>query len=202
MSEIEYSLKFPKTTVMFDTNELQFSINHIKSRLMSTLYFKLHCFDRTGENIIYTYTSLRWVIETDWKRKSRVFEIPYDLLESIYYTQIELVAVGIDSENPLYFTECMLNEMPEQSEYHLPQGKINISVGLVNSRYVNLYNIDDDVYLQVIRPNGDDIATNKLPKSTCTVLAPHLANESDIDDPVNIFMEFINQVDQRIDVLR
>ena len=61
-----------------------------------------------------------------------------------------------------------------------------------NSRYINLYNNDGN-YLQVIRPMGDNLTTNVLTKSTCSVLAPHFHDEEDIDDPVNIFLEFINQ---------
>ena len=199
VEETEYHLTFPLTPVLFDSNELTFSINHIKSRLTSVLYFRFKCYNQS-KTLIHTYTSPRWVIDTVYKRRSRTFTIPQDIVDSTYYTQIELVAVGIDSENPLYFTECMLNE-GDDIGYHTPKEHLELSVGFKNSRYVNLYN-SDGTFLQVIRPQGDGITTNKLNKSTCTVLAPHFSNESNVDDPINIFLEFINQTEQRIDVLR
>lgn len=199
MNETEYHLKFPLTPILFTDEEITFSINYIKSRLTSVLYFKLHCYNRS-ETEIYTYTSPRWVIDTVYSRRSRTFTIPENILEQTYFTRIELVAVGITSENPLYFSECMLNE-GDDIGYYSPNEHINYSVKFQNSRYVNLYNQDGN-FLQVIRPQGDSIDTNKLLKSTCTVLAPHFFDEEDIDDPVNIFAEFINQTEQRIDVLR
>ena len=197
--ETEYHFTFPKTPTTFITNTVTFSINHIKSRLLSVLYFKLHCYDKNSEEI-YTYTSPRWVIDTDWRRRVRTFYLPNGVEEDIVYTKIELIAIGVSSLNPLYFTECMLNEGADIG-YHQPQEHRELTVGFLNSRYVNLYSQDGN-FLQVIRPQGDKIETNKLLKSTCTVIAPHFAEESDIDDPINIFMEFINQTEQRIDVLR
>lgn len=169
---------------------------------MSTLYFKLHCYDKSDTEI-YTYTSPRWVIDTEYKKRSRYFELSDDVYENVLYTQIELITLGISSENPLYFTECMFSEYEgDNMDYHMPQEVIkDVKVGFLNSRYVNLYNSEGN-YLQVIRPTGKDITTNNLVKDTCTVLSPHLTDESDIDDPINIFMEFINQTEQRIDVLR
>lgn len=199
MSEIEYHLKFPRTQILFNEDEITFSINHIKSRLTSILYFLFYCYDKTGTKI-YTYTSPRWVIDTEYSRRSHTFNIPTDIVDATAYTQVELVAIGITSENPLYFTECMLNE-GEDIGYHQPQEQIVRTIGLHNSRYVNLYNADGN-FLQVIRPQGDQMATNKIDKSTCTVLAPHFHDEEDIDDPINVFLEFINQTEQRIDVLR
>ena len=197
--ETEYHIKFPKTPTLFVSSVVTFSINNIMSRLTSVLYFKLHCYDKSDTEI-YTYTSPRWVIDTDWRRRTHTFDLPNGVEEDIVYTQIELVAIGVTSLNPLYFTECMLNEGLDIG-YHQPSEHRELTVGFVNSRYVNLYSQDGN-FLQVIRPQGDRIETNKLLKSTCTVLAPHFQEESDIDDPVNIFMEFINQTEQRIDVLR
>lgn len=200
--EEEYHILFPKTQVNFTKNQLVFHINHIKSRNLSTLFFKLHCFDKR-DNEIYVYTSPRWVIDSEYSSRTRVFEISNTVYEQVLYTQIELISLGNSSENPLYFTECMFAEYDgDNVEYHQPSEQIrDVEVGFLNSRYVNLYTQSGD-YLQVIRPTGKNITTNTLIKDTCTVLAPHLVEESDIDDPVNIFMEFINQTEQRIDVLR
>lgn len=199
MEEIEYRIKFPKTEVGFNSTKLTFKINHIRSRKTSVLYFILHCYDINDEEI-YAYTSPRWVIAPTYRMRYKTFEIKDSALEQIAYTQIELRTIGITSENPLYFSECMLNE-GEEEPYSVPHQQVQAKVGYNNSRYVNLYDSNGN-YLQVIRPTGRELMTNLLTKSECTVLAPHLDEESDIDDPVNVFMEFINQVDQRIDVLR
>lgn len=199
MTEIEYSLKLPQTEILFNETEVTFSINYVKSRQVSVLYFKFHCFNRSKEKI-WTYTSPRWVVDTEYRRRSHTFNLPLDIRDKTVYTQVELRPVGITSENPLYFAELMLNE-GDDIGYHIPNENLERSVGFVNNAYVNLYSSNGN-YLQVIRPKKDGFTTNQLSASTCTVLAPHLEDESDIDDPVNIFMEFLNQTDQSIDVLR
>ena len=202
MTEEEYHILFPKIQVNFTKNDLVFHINNIKSRHLSTLHFKLHCFDKHDEEI-YVYTSPRWVIDNEYSARTRAFTISDKVYDEVLYTQIELITLGITSENPLYFTECMFAEYDGDNViYHEPSEVIrDVEIGFINSRYVNLYTSDGD-YLQVIRPTGKGITTNTLVRETCTVLAPHLENEADIDDPINIFMEFINQTEQRIDVLR
>lgn len=198
MSEIEYHIKFPKTECRFNDVNLGFLINGVKSRLTSALYFVLHCYDKYDVEIV-KYTSPRWIIVDTYEKRIHLFKLP--TTDRVVSTRLELVAVGVNSENPLYFTECMLYEGTEEIDYVPPHQQIKLDVGFGNSRYVNLYNRDGN-YLQVIRPKGEDIATNEIKASPCTVLAPHLHDEEDIDDPVNIFMEFINQTEQRIDVLR
>lgn len=200
MTETEYHLKFPATNRRFDEPELIFLINNVKCRLTSALYFILHCYDKYDVEVI-KYTSPRWIIVDTYEKRSHNFKLPF--VDGIVKTQIELVALGINSENPLYFTECMLTETEGETDkdYCKPHQQISLDVGFQNNRYVNLYNKDGN-YLQVIRPQGDGIVTNNLKASPITVIAPHLHDEEDIDDPINIFMEFINQTEQRIDVLR
>ena len=200
MSEIEYQLKFPILERTFNEKDLTFSINHIKSRLGSVLYFKFITYDY-NQDVIETYTSQRWYIDTVYSRRVQSFSISDESYNNTYYYRIILVLIGNDSENPLYFTECMLNEGRDLGIYHKPFEEVVKEVGLFNSRYANLY-FDDGNYLQVIRPQGESFMTNRITKSTCTVLAPHLAHESDMDDPVNIFLEFLHQREQRIDALR
>lgn len=200
MSEVEYILTFPLQRIIFNENEITFSINHIKSRLGCIVYFRFNCFDK-NESEIYTYTSPRWAIDTEYQRKARTFTIPQSIIDRTYFTQIELITIDVDSENPLYFCECMLNEGEDLNEYHTPYEQTQMDIGLFNSRYVNLYKRDGN-FLQVIRPQGDNLKTNELTKSTCTVIAPHFYEESSIDDPINIFLEFLHQREQRIDVLR
>ena len=200
MSEVEFQLKFPIQEISFNTTKLTFSINHIRSRLGSALYFKFICFNKNQEPI-YTYTSPRWYIDTIYTRRANTFDIPQNIFDRTFYSQIVLVTIGIDSENPLYFTECMLNVGEDLGEYHQVNEEVIADIGLSKTSYANLYKKDGN-YLQVIRPTGEKINTRKLNKSTCTVLAPHLVEESDIDEPTNIFLEFLHQREQRIDVLR
>ena len=200
MSEDEFHLKFPIQEITFNNSKLTFSINHIRSRLGSALYFKFICFNK-NEEPIYTYTSPRWYMDTEYTRRFRTFDIPQDKFDRTFFSQIVLVTIGVDSENPLYFTECMLNVGDDLGEYYQVDEEVIADVKLSRNCYANLYKKDGN-YLQVIRPVGDTINTRKLNKSTCTVLAPHFAEESDIDEPTNIFLEFIHQREQRIDVLR
>ena len=200
MTETEYQIIFPKQGINFNDNQLTFLINHIKSRVLSTLYFKLKLYDME-DNLIYTYTSDRWVIDTEYNSRSKTFSINEKKLALASQYSIELYAVGITSANPLYFNELMLAE-GEVSEYHKPSDiQEDVPVEFNKSSYVNLYNFDGS-YLQVIRPKRDGITTSKLTGSSCTVLAPHFEDEDIRDDPVDIFLEFINQTEQRIDVLR
>ena len=207
--EIEYHIHFPKKRINFTEDTLTLSINHIKSRVTSVLFFKLKLYGSDGldddATPIYTYTSPRWVVDESYRRRTRTFDLPTDINESTYYYKLEFVAIGISSENPLYFAEVMLNE-GEDATYHPPNEAIDpktggVAVGLFNSRYANLYD-DTGNFLQVIRPDGTDFSTNLLTACACTVLSPHFAEESDIDNPINVFMEFINQKEQIIDVLR
>ena len=189
MSEELYHIKFPKTEARFMDNELTFSINHIKSRELSTLYFTMKCYDMNN-TLIYTYVSDRWIISPTYTHKETTFNLPLSVAESTAYYEIELITSGITSENPLYFNQVMLNE-GEYTEYHIPkETDVAFEVKFNKNSYANLYN--GDSYLQVIRPQKDKFLTNLLTKSNCTVLAPHLSDEPVTDEPVTVFLEFIN----------
>lgn len=200
MSEVEYHLKFPVQDIIFNDKTLTFSIDAVRSRLGSVLYFKLHMFDK-NKNKIYTYTSPRWYVDTVYTRRAITFDIDERMLDLAYFNQIELVTIDTTSENPLYLTGCMLNEGLDEGVYHTPNEERKVDISLANNKYANLYKKDGN-YLQVIRPTGEKINSHILYKSACTVLAPHFEDESDIDEPINIFLEFLHQREQRIDVLR
>ena len=198
--QVQYHLKFPETQILFDDTQLTFSINHIRSRRPSVLYFILHCYDMEHEEI-YTYTSDRWVIGTVYEHRHETFELPSDTVEDTAYTQIEIVTMGIDSENPLYFTECMLQE-GVWDRYHTPsEVQESLIVAFQSNTYANLYKHDGD-YLQVIRPNKEPLHTDKLDKAKYTILAPHFEDDTDFDDDVSVFIEAMNQTEQTINVLR
>ncbi len=160
----------------------------------------MDCYDNT-DTLIHTYRSSRWIITPQYTHKEHTFQLPQEIVDSTVSYQIILITSKISSENPLYFNQVMLNE-GEYTEYHIPNDeKVSWMVKFNNNSYDNLYN-KNGTYLQVIRPQKDKFLTNLLTKSNCTILAPHLFDEPSTDNPVNIFLEFVNQSEQRIDVLR
>lgn len=230
--QLKYHLLLPKTNRLFEENELIFTINHIKSRYPSVLYIIFHCFDIEGNEIYYdesikqstndlettgytlssledecAYVSSRGVIGTvfaldengDYNQKILLNET---LVEKTVYTQLELVTLGVSSENPLYLSELMLQEGDEFNGFHVPSELKNSHIiDLPNNSYANLYNGDGD-FLQVIRPNKESFNTNQLDKAQYTILAPHFSEEDEIDNHVNVFLEAMNQTEQTIDILR
>lgn len=199
-AEEEYHIKFPKTKVNWMDTELTFSINHVKSRELTTLYYCFKLYD-DEDNVVYNYESDRWIIDSKYRHKEDTFTIPQEVLDISTDYQITLITVGTSSENPLQFNEVMLQEGAFTS-YHTPQERaVDWEVKFNKNSFANLYT-DDGVSLQVIRPLRDSFFTNKLTKSECTVLAPHLYDEKPIDNPNSVFLEFINQKEQRIDILR
>lgn len=151
-----------------------------------------------GETV---YTSDRWVIGTVYEHREDYFELSDEVIEETAYIQLELVCLGIDSENPLYFNEVMLQN-GKFSEYHQPsEVQTSTLIKFNNNTYVNLYKDDGD-YLQVIRPNREPLKTDSLDKAKVTILAPHFEDDKDFDDDVAVFIEAMNQREQSIDVLR
>ena len=221
---IEYSLKLPLQNVNFDDATLTFSINHLRSRRPSVLYFILHLYDSTCQKVVdehtgevsYTgevlnsgnpvYTSPRTVVGTKYTPDGNDYvqkiELDESLLSQGVYYLIELVTLGVDSENPLYFSELMLEEGENHDGYHTPSELTpSHRIDLQNNPYANLYT-KDGTYLQVIRPNLNDFSTDKLDGAEYTVLAPHFDDEPDVDGHVAVFLECMNQTEQTIDVLR
>ena len=203
--ELEYHIMLPKQVVIFSNNKLTFSVEKMKSRLPSVFYFILHLYDKNDDEIIFNekpvYKSNRWAIDRTYSTYHTTFEIDESCIWRAIRFQIELVAIGITSENPLYFNGLMFNER-EYKDYHEPREVVTEKeIGFLKSSYANLYGYDGN-YLQVIRPTRANMFTNRISASPCTVLAPHFDDEADVDNPVNVFMEFINQTEQRIDVLR
>lgn len=225
---MEYRLCLPLQNKNFDENVLRFTINHIRSRRPSILYFIFHCYDMDCEKVVdeetgeisYTHEILvndkplfespRGVIGTSYSYDpsspdyTEKIELPSNKMEDIVYWMLEIRTLGIDGENPLYFSELMLNERDEFNGYHMPQEMDkanNHSIGLPNNLYANIYRSDGN-YLQVIRPNKEGFNTNNLGKAKYTILAPHFEEEDEVDDHIAVFLECMNQTEQKIDVLR
>ena len=229
---LQYKLKLPLQRRNFEKTDLTFSIGHIRSRRPSVMYFILHCYDytttktvdeETGE-FIYSgeilvdgepiYTSKRTVIGTAYGDEPSYvdsFTIPSkytkdnkqrDVIEDTVYYMIEIITIGVDSENPLYFNRLMFQEGSEYHGYHDPSEISNShSVELPQNLYANLYDLDGN-YLQVIRPNKESFRTDELGGAKYTILAPHFEDDEGVDSHIAVFLEAMNQTEQRIDVLR
>ena len=198
------------------------SVENIMSRLPTVVYFMIHCLDK-DKDVITTYTTERWAIGSTWEsnydsvRISEDFnnyeslliihsqnqgklldwKLTQDVQRDTSYIQLEMVVLGVTSENPLYFNKVMLKE-GEYEGYHVPKELASeFAVSYINNNY-SLFLNDSDGYLQVIRPYKDSMTTKSITASNLTVIAPHLTNESPIDDPVNILYEFMNQREQEV----
>lgn len=193
--------------IRVNDDDLTFSIGHIKTRNQpAVIYFKFYGFDY-HKTLIAEYTSDRMVVTTEYQQLYKTFQVPYEgtptptsHYSDLDHFYIELYMIGVDSENPLYFNHVQLNQGDKLLDYHKPNDAIqNVTVGFHNNKYINLYD-ESEVFLQIIRPNGEDITTEKLTKSQMTIIAPHLPSESTFDDPVNLFYEFMYMTEQRIGV--
>ena len=209
MTDIEYSIKLPKTDVIFTDNTLTFAIYNMKSRLPSAVYFILHLYDKQGNEMFYQYDepvytmNHRWVVDHTYSTYYHTFTIQKRFVDEAVSYMIEIRADNINSENPLYFNKLMFNEKGFEEEHHVPHEEAkNVKIGFNKARYVNLYDDSRDTYLQVIRPMKGNFTTGEITPSGCTVLAPHINSEQSCDNHIDLFLEFINMREQRIDVLR
>jgi len=182
-------------------NDLTFVINHMKCRTLAVVYFMLHCYDKNGNEIFPTenhpvYTSKRWVVDTTYSRYLEEFTISDRILNKTNTVQIELVAINISDNNPLYFNQPMLTDKPF-TEYRKTDEALEIAVfSLIKNGYVNLYSNTSENYLQVIRPSKKSFTSHTLTANDITVLAPHIPSERETDKPTNLYIEFLNQTEQ------
>jgi len=154
--------------------------------------------EETIDDSYAMYVGERFVITDKYNSHVENISLTANVLAETYEMQIELVLYGLDSENPCWFNQLML-ETGEHTEYHKPDEAMAESRILFNNNnYAILYS-DETHSLQVIRPlPHDDITTKKLLKSDYTILAPHIDGEPATDTPSNLMMEFINQTEQKI----
>lgn len=204
---VKYKLTFPCTKTRIDLDNLTFTIGKIKSRTPSVVYFKFYGYD-LYDNLVCEHTSNRWVITNSYTEKSETFTLTYntnprtqqsfDCFDIDRYI-IELYLIGINSENPLYMNHLQLNQ-GDKKEYHYPSEILQkIPIGFNNNSYVNLYGTQDN-FLQIIRPVHVDFNTEELTPAQTTILAPHLPNETNFDNPVALLYEFMYMTEQRIGV--
>lgn len=202
MSQEEYHILFPMTRNSIENNDVTFVIGSMKCRTNAIVYFVLHGYDNHhnelhGVGNKPVYTSKRWVVDEDYREYVEEFSISDVILDDLAFVQIELIAICIDDDNPLRFTQCMLTD-DLYTSYHAPNEAIAVAeIKLLNTPYVELYNNRFDGFLQVIRPSKKAFTTDVLTRNDETVLVPHLDNEEDIDKPANILSEYLNQTEEK-----
>ena len=204
--QIEYSLLFPPMENQITDNEVTFSIEYMKSREVCVVYHILHAYNPDGSEILINskpvHIGERCVITTDWQKFYDTYNLSDDIINHASSFKIELRMIGVNDDNPCSFANCMFKN-GEMGDYHEPSEIIKSArINFVNNAYVNLYpnENNNDNYLQVIRPNRDYFSTTTLRNSKCSVLAPHLADEVEEDKPVNVFMEYMYQVEQMTNI--
>lgn len=204
MTQIEYHIGFPQFKNQIENNKVSFIIGNMKCgnpNAFAVVYFVLHGFDNRGVEICPVgdkaiYTSKRWVVDNTYSQYVEEFIVSDSILDDLVTIKVELVAIGVDDDNPLYFSHCMLTDDPF-AVYHATNEEISsATVNLNNTAYAELYNNRFDGFLQIIRPNKKAFTTDTLTANDVTVIAPHLNNENLIDKSQNLVLEFLNQVDQ------
>lgn len=198
--QTEYHILFQEIDNNIDDENLTFVVNHMKSRIPSVVYFVLHCYDIDGREIKVAkkpaYVGKRWVVDSTYSKYVEKFKLSEKVLGKTSKVQVELVAIHINDNNPLYFNECMLTDRLF-TEYHKTDEAMEVAqISLIKNGYANLYMNKSKNYLQVIRPSKKAFTTHSLTANDITVLAPHIPNEPSVDEPTNLFIEFLNQTEQ------
>lgn len=202
MSQEEYHILFPMTKNNIENNDVTFVIGSMKCRTQAVVFFKLHGYDNHHNEIYLVaekplYTSKRWVVDETYSEYVESFTVSDAILDDLAFIQIELIAIGIDDDNPLRFTQCMLTD-DLYTSYHAPNEALaKAEIKLLNTPYAELYNNYFDGFLQIIRPSKKAFTTDVLTKNNETILVPHLTNEEDIDKPANILAEYLNQREEK-----
>lgn len=196
-----YNVKSTYIKRNFTNRKLSYLIDNIRCNDIMLIKPFIEVYT-TGKTLINTYYSNWKVIGSEYQPLSTTFNINSNEMSRIGYYKVGFLLDGATLHNKLYFNHLQLAE-GTVNKYHQPESTIpKTSIKLINNFYVNLYQSTTDNYLQVIRPYYNNFDTETLTKSKVTVLAPHLANEDDIDSPQNIGLEFMNASDQVIEILR
>ena len=203
--QTEYHIKFKEIQNNISDVNLTFAISHMKCRTLAVVYFMLHCYDVKGDEIYSVarkpaYTSKRWVVDSSYTQYIEEFTLAESILDITNTTQIELVMIGVDDNNPLYFNQLMLTDKPFVTYHETDEAMSVAEIAFIKNGYVNLYNNKSENYLQVIRPSKKSFTTNTLTANDLTVLAPHIKGEPDVDEDIDVFVEFLNQVEQSTNI--
>ena len=199
----KYIIKLPRTelTKNFTTQKLTLTIGKMRSVGVCIVKPVLVLY-KPNKILLNKYDGKQWVVANNYNEYTTTFNITEDELYDTAYIRIELQVIGITNDHPIYFTNLMLNE-GDYRPYHQPDDALDeMPIYFSNNFFANLYTSNEDSYLEVIRPNYDNFTTEILKKSKCSILAPHLTNEDEIDSSENLSLEYMNMSDQVIEILR
>ena len=162
--QTEYHIKFKEIQNNISDVNLTFAISHMKCRTLAVVYFMLHCYDVKGDEIYSVarkpaYTSKRWVVDSSYTQYIEEFTLAESILDITNTTQIELVMIGVDDNNPLYFNQLMLTDKPFVTYHETDEAMSVAEIAFIKNGYVNLYNNKSENYLQVIRPSKKSFTT-------------------------------------------
>lgn len=205
MVQVEYHVWFQQIDNNINDENLTFVVNHMKSRITSVVYFVLHCYDINGTEIKVAkkpaYVGKRWVVDASYSKYMEKFRLSSRVLSKTSKVQVELIAINIDDNNPLYFNQCMLTDK-DFTEYHKTDEAMEIAhISLIKNGYVNMYMNKTENFLQIMRPSKKSFSTKTLSANDITVIAPHIPNEPQADEPTNLFIEFLNQTEQNTNIV-
>ena len=203
--ERQFKIKSQKFLHNIKENTLTFIIDQMKCRTLAIVYFKLHAYDIHDDEILVNddalYVGRRWIVSEQFQTYYETFEISTEQIRQIKNLQVELVMIRVNANNPLSFTGVRLANGGYDGIHRVSDVEnIVHSIEFLDSGYANLYSEEVEDYLQVIRPTKTPFTTKQLTRCKYTVLAPHLVGESALDNPTNLFIEFLEQHEQETNI--
>jgi hypothetical protein len=143
-----------------------------------------------------------WINGNQYQSHSATMTFNANNIERCTHYQVVLECYNVTKDNNIYFNHIQLCE-GDNTEYHQPEQDLpTLDIKFSNNFYANVYTSQGDRYLQIIRPYYDNINTKMMKRSKATVLAPHIENEESVDKPSSLGLEFMNQHEQVIEILR
>lgn len=200
MNVVKLSLP-AQVPVSLGSGDLTFVIEHIRSESEPVIcYVNFNGYNRS-DSLVYSKPINFHVVTSVYDSIVESFTVPKDNVNNIVSYTMDLCFIGVTGVNPVYLNHLMLTD-EEFIEYHEPDEVIKeVSVGFNKLRYVNLYKNSED-FIQVIRPYGDDFTTRELKPCKQTVLVPHIDGESELDNSVNVFYEFMLMNEESINIIK
>lgn len=185
----------------FADTTLTLSVEKMKSKSYTFVKPRLKLFN-AKEPYEVTKSADFWINGKAYQKQTAQFKLTQTNIERCTHYQIILECYNVTSDNSIYFNHMQLCE-GDDTDYHQPEQDLpTLDVKFSNNFYANFWSSRGDRYLQVIRPYYDNISTKEMKKSKVTVLAPHLENEESVDKPASLGLEFMNQHEQVIEILR
>lgn len=196
-----YTIISKKIKKNFNATKLTLSVENMKAIDFVMVRPFLRIYDSANRTLGTAYGDW-WSIGNIKEKCSKTFTITQTNLEKTAWYTIGFIIDGVTHTNRLLFNHIQLCE-GESTMYHQPATAIpKTEIKFTSNFYANFYTNDEKTYLQVIRPYYNSMDTKTITKSKVTVLAPHLADEDDVDDPNNIGLEYMNMSEQVIEILR